>query len=164
MIDDKLRLILKFFSLIFSYPNEDILREAEALARESGIRELLELVDKLKAIDLKTLQIEYTNLFITSYPTLKCPPYESFYREGKVYGESAVEVRELYRRYGLEYTYASEPPDHVSVELEFLALTGSDEFLERLRTWLPKFLECIKNNSKIYEQIARTLEYFISRA
>lgn len=164
MIDYELRLIFKFFSLIFSYPNEDILREAEVLAKDSGIQELLELVNKLKSVSLRVLQTEYTNLFITSYPTLRCPPYESFYREGRVYGESAVRVKELYRRYGLEYTYASEPPDHVSVELEFLALTGSEELLDHLRAWLPRFLKCVENRSKIYGQIARTLEYFISVA
>jgi len=40
-------------------------------------------------------------LFITSYPTLKCPPYESYYRNGIIYGESASEIMRIYEKYSL---------------------------------------------------------------
>jgi len=151
----------KFFSLVFSYPTEETLREMEELAEE--LSEYSEIVKKLREVDLETLQTEYTRLFVSSYPTLECPPYESYYKEGQVYGEASVEVRDIYERRGLEYTYISEPPDHISVELEFLALTGDKEFFERMKGWIFKFTRRVRERSEIYGEAARELEKLFER-
>ncbi len=148
--------IFKLFSLIFSFPTEETINEMKELVEE--IPEYAHVVEKLTRINLEELQTEYTRLFVSSYPTLECPPYESFYREGLVYGESSVEVREIYESRGLEYTHLSEPPDHVSVELEFLALTDDQEFFERMKEWIFEFTERVKKHSKIYDLAAKELE------
>ncbi|ADC64309.1 cytoplasmic chaperone TorD family protein [Ferroglobus placidus DSM 10642] len=148
--------IFKLFSLIFSFPTEETINEMRKLVEE--IPEYSHVVEELTKMSLKDLQTEYTRLFVSSYPTLKCHPYESFYREGLVYGESTVEVREIYESRGLKYTYLSEPPDHVSVELEFLALTDDQEFFNRMKEWIFKFTERVKKHSKVYDLAAEELE------
>ncbi len=154
----------RFFSLIFSYPSEKILEELESLSRE--IPEYSKIVEMLKTHTLEELQTEYTRLFITDHPTLTCPPYESYYREGSVYGNASVEVREIYESHGLEYNFEGEPPDHISVELEFIALTGDREFLNRMKEWVFYFADKVKESSEIYglsaEELKRLIEDTLS--
>ena len=146
----------KFFSLVFSFPTENVLKEIEQLADD--LPDLSHVAETLLNTELEYLQTEYTRLFISSYPTLECPPYESYYKEGLVYGEASVEVREIYESYGLKYTYISEPPDHISVELEFLAITCDREFFERMKGWIFEFTERVKKSSEIYGKAAAELE------
>jgi len=152
----------RFFSLIFSYPSEKVLEELETLARD--IPEYSGLVEMLKTHTLEELQTEYTRLFITDHPTLTCPPYESYYREGSVYGNASVEVREIYESHGLEYSFEGEPPDHISVELEFIALTGDRKFVSRVREWVFYFTERVRENSEIYGPFAEELERLIENS
>jgi len=148
----------KLFSLIFSPPTEETLNEIKKL----GLDELSEESKKiLLETDPQELLIEYTRTFINAFPKVPCPPYESYYKEGVVYGESSVQVEKIYRSHGLIYDYKSEPPDHISVELEFLALKEDIEFLERLKKWIPLFTKCVKENSRMYAPLARDLEDFI---
>ena len=149
----------KFFSLVFSYPSQETLDEVESLA--INIPEYAHLVEMLKSHSLEELQTEYTRLFVTDFPTLTCPPYESYYREGSLYGNASIEVEDIYRDRGLEYSFEGEPPDHISVELEFLALTGDERFAERMKEWVFEFTERVKENSKIYGPLAEELEKLI---
>jgi nitrate reductase assembly molybdenum cofactor insertion protein NarJ len=151
----------KLFSLIFSYPSEEVLEEIKSMVE--NLPEFKVLLEQFFKVDLETLQTEYTRLFISTFPTLVCPPYESYYREGLVYGDTSVEVREIYERHGLKYTYESEPPDHISVELEFLSITNSREFLRRLKEWVFDFTERVKKNSTVYGVFAEELEKFLER-
>ena len=151
----------KLFSLIFSYPTEDVIDELKLMT--DTIPEFKTLLEKFIRIDLETLQTEYTRLFVSTFPTLICPPYESYYREGLVYGNASVEVAEIYERYGLKYAYEGEPPDHISVELEFLSLTNSGEFLSRLKEWVFDFTDRVKKHSSVYGVFAEELEKFLDR-
>ena len=146
----------KLFSLIFSYPSQDVVEEIRRMADE--FPELKPALERFTGTDLEELQVEYTRLFISDHPTLLCPPYESYYREGIVYGNASVEVREFYGSRGLDYVYESEPPDHISVELDFLAITGDREFLERLKEWVFEFTRRVKEHSDIYGVFAEKLE------
>ena len=148
----------KLFSLIFSPPTKETLEEIKKLGLE-GLSEESRRI--LLETDQQELLIEYTRTFINAYPKVPCPPYESYYREGVVYGEASVQVEKIYRNHGLIYDYKSEPPDHISVELEFLAIEEDIEFLERVKKWVPLFTKCVKENSKIYASLAIDLEKFI---
>lgn len=151
----------KIFSLIFSLPTEEIIEELKRM----DIPVLSEESKKiLKETDLEKLKIEYTRVFVNAFPKVPCPPYESYYREGNVYGETSIQVEKIYKQHGLKYSYEGEPPDHISVELEFMALKNDQKFLERLKQWIPKFTECVKKNSEIYAPIAKDLENFIKNA
>ncbi len=153
----------RYFSLLFSYPTEENLREIRDLSK-SGDVVGLRSHEALMNLPLDEVQAEYTRMFISAYPAMLCPPYESYYREGLVYGNSSVAAAEWYQKHGLDFTFEGEPPDHLSVELEFLAIVKDRVFLERLREWIYKFTERVKTNSRIYGTCAEDLEDFLKTA
>ena len=150
----------RLFSLVFSYPTPEAVRDVADLP--DGVRDLFpKCAGMLAGTALEELQAEYTRLFINSYPALLCPPYESFYREGIVYGKSSQEVLAIYGEHGLDYSYEGEPPDHISAELDFLALTDDGRFLGRLKEWVFSFSERVREHSPIYGACAAELESFL---
>ncbi len=153
----------RYFSLLFSYPTEENLREIRELSRDGDIARFRSGA-ALSTVPLEDAQAEYTRLFISTHPTLLCPPYESYYREGIVYGNASVEAAEWYRRLGLEFTCEGEPPDHLSAELEFLALTNDRPFLEKVHEWICTFTDRVRSNSKIYGLCAEELEDFLKNS
>ncbi len=150
----------RYFSLLFSYPTEETLRQIRDLSGTGDVARLRSR-DALEVAPLEDVQAEYTRMFISAYPKLLCPPYESYYREGLVYGSSTVATGEWYRKQGLDFMLEGEPPDHLSVELEFLAILEDRAFLEKLREWIYQFTERVKNNSAIYGRCAEDLEDFL---
>ncbi|MDF2876108.1 MAG: dmsD 1 [Sporomusa sp.] len=71
----------------------------------------------------KLLQADFNHLFVGP-GHLAAPPWESVYRsrERLIFGEQTLAVREFYRSFGLETKKRrSEPDDHISLELEFMA-------------------------------------------
>ncbi len=151
----------RLFSLLFAYPAPDVMESIRKLSEDKSISKF-ESVGLLGSINIEDLQAEYTSLFVNSYPTLTCPPYESFYREGTLYGSAVSEVKDIYREYRLEYIYAGEPPDHISVELDFLAETGDENFKNRMQEWIPQFVEAVKKNSTTYGVFAGELECLLA--
>lgn len=70
----------------------------------------------------RELQAEYQRLFVGPGHVL-APIWESVYfdPEGLMFGERTLEVRDFYRKYGLESIHKNrQPEDHLSVELEFI--------------------------------------------
>lgn len=153
----------KLFSLIFSYPSHEVLEEIKQMADKLPELkpEIKSAIEKFVETEIEELQTEYTRLFVSSHPTLLCPPYESYYREGIVYGNASVEVREIYESHGLRYTYEGEPPDYISVELDFLAITGDRKFVERFKEWIFHFTRRVKEHSNIYGVFAEALEKYL---
>ncbi|MBI3326442.1 MAG: molecular chaperone TorD family protein [Nitrospinae bacterium] len=123
--------------------------------------------------------------------TLPCPPYESVYQEPSwsVMGETTLEVRHAYEAAGFTLeTDIGELPDHVAVELEFLARLSEEEavawtvddeakalqwlehehaFLERhLGAWLPTLTARVTaaTISPFYRSLARTAQAFVTHA
>ena len=88
---------------------ESRLRSAEA--RSDGLATLA-----------RVLTIEYCRLFVGPY-SLPCPPYGSVYLDGgQAMGASTIDALSRYCRAGLRpATTWSEPPDHIAVELQFMA-------------------------------------------
>ncbi len=114
--------------------------------------------NQLKEIPLEHLQAEHTRLFISAYPHLPCPPYESAYREGTLLGNSAAAVDRIYREHRI--VVSGEDVDHAAVELEFMAflltvgdddaMTDAASFFEtHLLAWMPKFAADIQQASKL---------------
>lgn len=150
----------RYFSLIFSYPTEESLQEIRELSA-AGQVSALRSFQAIGAVPLEKAQAEYTRLFISAYPALLCPPYESYYREGIVYGRSSVEVGELYEKHGLKFFCEGEPPDLLSAELDFLAITHDSLFLARMKEWVFDFTARVKENSNLYDACSDELETFL---
>lgn len=131
----------------FSPPSEELLQALGArLLRTLEEAETLfiwpDLVGKLERLRtfagkdqgepekfLADLKLEYTRLFVGPYG-LPVPPYESVYREPTrtVMGASTLDVLRRYEEAGFVLSPSfKELPDHVAVELEFLALLSSEE-------------------------------------
>ncbi len=131
-------------SMALLYPDEQRLALVAAAARalRSGaaalnrftffvawrrFRDLLEDVDESAP---ERVGEQYIALFMAAVRGAPCPPYESAYRDADVAptGWVLAELDGEYARAGLELADdATEPPDHVSLQLEFMALLGGRE-------------------------------------
>ncbi len=120
---------------------------------------------------LRKLQAQYVSLFINALPETACPPYGSFYLEDVLMGSSAMQLKNLYLQYGFE---CMETPDHIAVELEFLAFLttlrkhsfaqADYEFLKaHLKRWTPAFFECVEQNDLFgfYKKVSKHARYLL---
>ena len=133
------------------------------------------------------LEVEYNRLFVgPGMPRVY--PYESLYRDsaGLVMGPSAGEVLQAYRRSGLAINTAfRDLPDHIAVELEFMARLCFEEaragsagradlalrlkqeqrlFLNaHLASWLPALCERVirETTSTMYRGVAEIAATFV---
>lgn len=123
---------------------------AAALALIRGALEPEPGADRLQ---LQELQQEHARLFRGLSPRHSPPPpYESVYREGRLWGSVTAAVRRLYRQWGLEPggDFCREPPDHLGLELQFMghlcsceqlaAQAGGDKVLRAQRAFLEEHL------------------------
>ncbi len=148
---ERILALSRLFSYPQGYPGEGDLKKA-------GVT--------LGGITLQALQAEYVRLFINALPETVCPPYGACYLEGTLMGRSTTELRDLYAAYGFS---TEEMPDHIAVELEFLALLcmapkrgevgeGIDTLLVHLRSWTPRFFEQVEVNDTVgfFRRISRS--------
>ncbi|MFZ2071725.1 MAG: molecular chaperone TorD family protein [Halobacteriota archaeon] len=95
--------------------------DKELSAGFRGLKEFMEK-NKSKAADelYEDLVDEYTRLFIGPH-RLPVQPYESWWVDGKLMGESLLKVKRDYRKAGIVKArdYA-EPEDHIAFELKFM--------------------------------------------
>jgi TorA maturation chaperone TorD len=163
---------LQLISHLFSYPNQPQASAsvpAEPVEMEAGA-----LLEAMRSLAPVRLQNEYVRLFINALPEVPCAPYGSVYLEDSLMGESTVRVREIYRKYGVE---ATELPDHIAVESEFLAwlhgLAASDEaaredyryLLGHLKEWTTIFFDRVEQHDQLgcYRQSARLARTLLAR-
>ncbi len=126
-------LVYKSFAKLFSYPDEEVIN----LVSSGVVLELFEIlnipeynslkIDKwIKSFDneeqlLEDLQVEYTRLFINTFPTLPAPMYKSFYEDKELFGNSIGSLIDTYEKYGFEVSEdENELPDNLSLLLEFV--------------------------------------------
>ncbi|QGA54027.1 hypothetical protein GFS03_05290 [Sulfolobus sp. E5-1-F] len=145
----------KIFSFLFLSPR--YIKDVKGLVEEIKDRpyyDILKQIIQLTESYYDKVATEFTSCFINDYKHVKCPPYESWYREKTVYGISAQRVLEEYTKYGI---YPKKQlPDHISAELEFvsfLLFIGQEEearrfIREHIVSWVPKLIEDILENSK----------------
>lgn len=161
----------------------DALRSAEQLAgwpyddRESrsGIRLLVGSGDRAGRGEadeqLPALVLDHRRLFVGPRPLLAAP-WESVHRsrEGLVFDVHTLEVRQVYRRFGLQTPALNkEPDDHVALEATFVSalavraldalaagdtggagelVTAIGDFTrEHLQQWVPDFLERVEEHA-----------------
>jgi putative dimethyl sulfoxide reductase chaperone len=151
--------LYSFLALTMRYPdpafcNDQYFETLESLLASLDWQEELAALRQWRSqpIDhLDDLRTEYTRLFITAAPGKTIPPYASVYLDGdrSLNGRTTERTRDFYRERGYDLADSTEPADHISFELDFLAaLAGEarhdDEelFLRTLfRPWFERFQE-----------------------
>lgn len=137
---------------------------------------------------LERLQIEYTRLFVNTFPRIPAPPYSAIYltdgqRPG-VWGNSTAQAVRLYEEAGLfpsgEF---NDLPDHIAAELEFVSYlitqqippSGDEDairnlsrieqsFLEdHLYLWAPAFFKRVQESTQndFFQSAAKLAFHFI---
>ena len=144
--------------------------EIPAIARPvSHLSSLLTRDDKPVADLHFELVRSFNRLYNNGASVRSIPPYESFYREGLLMRNASQKMAEKLQTSGLSLRQPQELPDHISVELEFMAhLTQDDseegmnrqrEFLQQHLSWLPGFCaDCRdRNEGGVYAATAEIL-------
>ena len=141
--------------------------DARDLDRFAYAREWRTLAKQvLGGLSMEILETEYVRLFGVGVAGTPATPTESFYRvpkrDGGV-GDFVAQIQIEYRRLGLTWAGSSEPPDHISTELDvmsylcgieadawdqgsaseaFAAMSSQKGFLDQhLVIWVPLFVE-----------------------
>lgn len=142
--------------------------------------------EKERVAFFESLETEYVRLFVNDFPTLRAPPYESFYQEGRMMGKAAVDSLSIYEEDGLTLQKDGELPDHIVSQLEYLlflclgekkaeeeqdaVLSGrfrqrKRSFYERhIMNWVPEFCSRVRTESSVpyYRVMARLLKNFLA--
>lgn len=157
------RLFALLSSMYLCKPTRESLANWRQLLKDAPLEQAEELKKALDAInlaseqELEDLLWEYTRLFIGPQ-RLPCPPLESVYTSPKrlMMQGAYSEVQEFYGRIGIEVGSGDVMPDHIGVELNFLAILFgriasesakkehfgelAEEFLaNHLTNWIPRF-------------------------
>ena len=121
---------------------------------------------------LEPLQVEHTRLFVNAIPKAIAPPYGSVYlsADGMLYGRSAEKTKAFYHEQGFGLAGEGDIPDHITFELEFLALLAEEGkaqeeelFLQKhFRPWFPKFQARILQESRhpFYGVLVNLIDFF----
>ena len=172
--------VYRFLALSMRYPDPawidgNYLSVLYTFLEELGWQEELQALRSIFADGsawLEPLQIEHTRLFVNAAPAVIAPPYGSVYLsdDGKLYGPSAVRAKQFYRERGYELTGEFDIPDHLTFELEFLALLARDgntedeeRFLrEHFRPWFPRFRSRVLENGRhpFYRVLVNLMDFF----
>ena len=137
---------------------------------------------------LKRISIDRTRLLRgVSQQHSPPPPYESVYRDGRLYSESTIEVSQIYCRLGITLPQTwTEPPDYIGIELDFMRLicqgekeawqtdsfdkalehleVGGDFLKKHILQWVPRFCEEMYNKAELdfYKGIAHFTSGFVA--
>lgn len=175
----------KFLSECYYLPDENLLRRLRSL--DKSISELGSKIAEFAPglSDLKLLKIDFSRLFVGPFKLL-APPYGSVYLEsaGMVMGNSTIDVRNWYRKEGLDIAL-KETPDHITIELEFMYFlifkemeaiknsdsAGAENYLDKQRSflrthlgmWVSEFARNVEKNAEteFYKNLARVTESFL---
>ena len=161
----------KLFSYLFMgvrYNNKakELLDKVKDKKYYDIVKKITEMIDSGNKDQLAT---EFTRCFINDYKHLKCPPYESWYREKTIYGKVVVDLYDIYSKYGIQPM--KQLPDHISTEMEFLAylyyLGKEDEgkkfITDHLLKWVPQFIDDIEkyHYGEYTKLLAEALRLFV---
>jgi len=166
LIEPSLRMtVYSLLARALNYPGEELVESltiGEFAAKLAGALDALGLIgspdvepslktayakpDQNKKELLLDLEKDYTWMCFASKPR-QVYLFESVYREGKLIQESTFQIARLYHEAGLKLSEDFKlPPDHVAVELEFMAYLCFNE------------INGIKNNDQKIESYARDLQ------
>lgn len=153
----------RLYSLLLSSPQEDSLALLSELAQQEPWLE--PALPQLQTTSLELWQAEHTRLFISGHPRTVCPPFESAYLEGRMYGTAVSELEDLYNRAGVDAP--TMPADFLPTMLEcsaHLVEQNNAELLQELwekhlDRWLPHFAKDLLQYSDfvLYQLLGKAL-------
>lgn len=114
--------------IVVSTTARQLRRQVGSMARFAffgGWTRLLRFLEHLGQGDSGDIQGEFISLFVVNSGGIPCPPYESVHREpqGRLTGWLLAQVEREYAAAGLAPSPdLGELPDHVAVEMEFIAV------------------------------------------
>lgn len=178
-------------------PEDEFLGEEDAQTLCDALGELgsaalehaAHMREALQATSSRELRVAYAARFMGPF-RVPAPPYGSVYLEEgrRLLGDSTIDVITRYREAGVEIAPdQKDVPDHIAIELEFLAylismeieagegedaqtaraaLASQRSFLQdHLAAWVPKFVEATKANCEpnpFYDALAECTESFVT--
>ena len=158
---------LRLLSGLLASPASDSLEVLRELSGEHAW--LSQPVAELGSVPLEEWQAEHARLFISGHPKTACPPFESAFLGGAMFGAACDQLGDLYRRAGLQAE--GTPPDYLGAQLECAAYLleqscgHGNELLqelwrEHLVSWVPRFGAVLQTESwlSLYRQLGRQLE------
>lgn len=147
--------------------NKNELMELLDLGMEAGLCSAADLRAELdmESCNWDKIEVDFTSLFINSFPTAKAHPFAGWYKGEKiVFGASDLEMRQLYAQYGVDFDVNQPlPADHILVELEFMAgmaenyiktgdqsswLALQDMMNGHMRYWIFEFIEAMEKHAQ----------------
>ncbi len=175
----------KFLSGCYYLPDEELIRKVADFAQTN--RFFAELGNCVSSgFELESLKIDYAQLFVGPFKLL-APPYGSFYLDdGRIMGDSTIDVRDWYEKEGLDVVM-KDAPDHIVMELEFMYYLiarqtqatneGNLQEIQRyqqkqklflsshLLRWLPEFTENVQKNAQteFYKKLTQLTEMFVQK-
>lgn len=158
---------LRLYSGLLASPGEDSLEVLRDLAGEYDW--LRQPLAELESLPQEEWQAEHTRLFISGHPKTVCPPFESAFLGGTMFGPACERLGDLYLHAGLQAEGA--PPDYLGTIMECIAYlmeqphAHSEVLLQRLWhehliSWLPGFSAALQAGSHLllYRVLGSRLE------
>jgi len=147
---------LRLYSGLLASPAGDSLEVLGELAGEFAW--LSESVAELAQTPLEEWQAEHARLFISGHPKIACPPFESAFLGGAMFGTACDQLGDLYRRAGLQAE--DVPPDYLGTQLECAAYLLEQPcehshallqelWRDHLKGWLPRFGTALQAESRL---------------
>ncbi|MTI15780.1 nitrate reductase molybdenum cofactor assembly chaperone [Rhodobacteraceae bacterium RKSG542] len=156
-----MRVALKITSLLLSYPDAEMKREAGNLIKvveddqsitDTARTALIRLLKQFEERDLMDLQERYVFLFDRTR-TLSLHLFEHVHGESRERGQALVDLMATYERAGF-YIDTEELPDFLPLFLEFLSQAPEDEakdFLSQIAHILTALQERLKKRGSAYQ-------------
>ena len=147
---------LRLYSGLLASPGSDSLEVLRDLAVEYGW--LRQPLNELENLPLGEWQAEHTRLFISGHPRTVCPPFESAFLGGTMFGPACERLGDLYLHAGLQADGA--PPDYLGTIMECIAYLQEQPcdhskallqklWHEHLISWLPGFSAALQAESRL---------------
>lgn len=125
---------LKIFSILLSYPTEELQKTAPLLLTtleelssldQENLKDVKALIKEIAEGDIYDIQENYVTLFDRTR-SLSLHLFEHVHGESRDRGQAMVDLKEMYERAGFEIE-AHELPDYLPMFLEFLSTRPLDD-------------------------------------
>lgn len=179
------RLVLyRLLAALYRYPitSEKLsaLQSLQAEGESSTAQAVCALQQTVSDLSVERLNIEMTRLMEGPGVT-PAVPYASYYLNGgQLMGAAAQAAHRLYLEHGVEPEQGSTPPDHIALELGFLAVLAERALTdahsvpaletsllfvrEHLKPWLTSFCAALENSSgeAFFAALAEATKQFVA--